>query len=239
MRVQAALRVVLAVVVVGLVARTVRPAWRQRALALHVWRGVRLRHVLGSAALLVAVLAVALTLLATVPLTRYGLGDLVGFRGNALFAPVEVVDVGSGGGGLAGGPAPAPDPARRVVGQVAIGGFLVLLVLLFPWLAHGEERAFREGLEDVSVGREVWAALRFGLVHLVVLVPVAAALGVAVAGYAYGRLYRAAYRRAVARPAAPSVAAARAEAVLAATRWHATFNTLVVCVVVVALATGV
>lgn len=236
--VQEVLRTVVAVVVLWLVARTVRPAWRERALALRVWRGVRARHLVGTAALLTVVLGVAVALLAVVPVTRLGLGDLVGFTGNALFAPVEVVDIGSGGGGLGRAPAAAQDPLRRALGLAGIGAFLGLLVLLFPWLAHAEERTFREGLEDASAGREVWTALRFGLVHLVVLVPLAAALAVGIAGYAYGRVYRSAFRRATARADPPSVAAARAEAVLAATTWHATFNTLVVGVVLVALATG-
>lgn len=237
---QEVLRTVVALVVVWLVARTVRPAWRERALALRVWRGVRTRHLVGTAALLALVLGVAVGLLSAVPVTRFGLGDLIGFTGNAVFAPVEEFSLRSGGGGMTGTPATAPDPepVRRALGLAGIGGFLGLLVLLFPWLAHAEERTFREGLEDASPGREVWTALRFGLVHLVVLVPLAAALAVGVAGYAYGRVYRSAYRRAAARADSPSVPAARAEAVLAAATWHATFNTLVVGVVVVALAAG-
>lgn len=214
-----ALRLVVALVVVGLLARTVRPAWRHRGLALRVWSRIRLRHVLGSAVLLVVVVGVALTLLSSVPVTRFGLGELVGVTGNALFAPVEEVAARGGESGEA-------------LGLAVTGVFLAGLLALFPWLAYVEERAFREGLELAGPGRELWTALRFGLAHMVMLVPLAAALAIAVAGLVYGRVYRHAYRRA-AMTMGPVTA--RAEAVLSATTWHATFNTLVVLGVLIGL----
>lgn len=239
-----ALRLLVAAAVVALLARTVRPAWRQRALAARVWRSVRPRHVLGSLALLVAVLTVALALAAFVPPTRLGLGSLVGFSGNAVFAPVEEVSVRAGGTGLTG--QAAPEPGRRWTTVAVSAPFLLWLLLLVPWLAYSEERLFREGLEDASLAREVGTALRFGLVHLVMLVPLAAALAIGVAGFAYGRSYRRAFRRAAARRepvpgplgpvlVAPPRSAVRTEALLASTTLHATFNALVILVVLAAL----
>ncbi len=242
------LRLAVAVAILLLLARAVRPAWRNRALALRVWSRIRPRHVLGSIALLAVVIGVAGTLLTYVPATRVGLGSLVGLSGNAVFAPVEQV-AARDGGGVGGG-----------VTLALTGGFLVLLLTLFPWFAYAEERAFREGLERAGPGREVWTALRFGLAHLIMLVPVAAALAIGVAGFAYGRIYRRAYARAAARsptgaagadgtpesslagaggPAPPAhLRAARAEAVLASTVWHTTFNSLVVVLVFTSLALG-
>lgn len=202
------LRLLVALAVVGLLARTVRPAWRHRGLALRVWSGIRPVHLLGSAALLAVVLGVALALLAYVPVTGFGLGSLLGLSGNAVFAPID--EVTARGTGLAGA-------TPSVWPLVFAAGFLVVLLALFPWLAYTEELAFRQGLERAGPVRELWVALRFGLAHLVMLVPIAAALAIAVAGYAYGRVYRRVYRR-----AGPS------EALLAATRWHVTFNSLVV-----------
>jgi hypothetical protein len=124
-------------------------------------------------------------------------------------------------------------------------GFLGGLVLLFPWLAYVEERVFREGLEQAGLARELWTALKFGLVHMIMLIPLAAALAIGVAGFVYGRIYRRAYRRAAARsdvvegpfgipvtvrPPAPQL---RAEAVLASTVWHATFNSTIVALILV------
>jgi hypothetical protein len=113
--------------------------------------------------------------------------------------------------------------------------FLALLFALFPWLAYVEELTFRQGLELATPAREAWAALRFGLAHLFMLVPLAAALAIAVAGFAYGRVYRSAYRRAATHL---EPVQARAEAVLAATTWHATFNSLAVLAVLAGLVFG-
>lgn len=252
----AALRLAVVAVVVLLLVRAARAAWSNRRLAVAVWRRIRPRHVLGSCALLVAVLGTAVGLMALVPASGLGLGWFVGLSGNAVFAPIEEINLRATG--------PAPNHASDVDDATAenerqgslgtqpstIGvtaAFLLLLLLLFPWLAYVEERVFREGLETASTGRQAWAALKFGLAHLVMLIPVAAALAIAVAGFVYGRVYRRAYRRSAARTdvvagsfgvplvVAPTVATARSHAVLASTVWHTTFNSLIVVLVLLGL----
>lgn len=236
------LRLIVALAVVVLLGRAARPAWRNRGLALAVWRRIGLRHVLGCLALLVVVLGTAVGLLALVPVTGYGLGSLIGLSGNAVFAPLEEVTVRAGGpDGTTGGPGWGL--------LAATGGFLGLLLVMFPWLAYVEERVFREGLETAGPGREAWVALRFGLLHLVMLIPVAAALAVGVAGLFYGRVYRVTYARVAANQmlagsSAVAVATgatrqARQEAVLAATVWHTTFNSLIVVLVLAGVVASV
>lgn len=170
-----------------LLVRAARAAWHQRALVVTVWRRIRPRHVVGSFGLLVMVVTVAGLLLTTVPWLGYGLGSLIGFEGNAVFAPLEEAAARAG-------PAPAAGPDWLFLALTT--GFLGFLIVLLPWLAFVEEEVFRAGLERASPTVEVRAALWFGLVHLVMLVPLAAALAIAVAGFVYGRIYRAAYRRA-------------------------------------------
>lgn len=239
------LRVAVAVLVIAMLLRALRPAWRNRSLALRVWAGVRPRHLLGAAALVVVVLGVAVALLTFVPLTRVGLGSLVGFEGNAVLAPIDEASRRTGGGGLG---TPEADGLAPVV-LLGVTGFLTVLIALFPWLAYVEERTFREGLEDASLGRQCWIAVRFGLTHLVMLIPVAAALAVGVAGFAYGLVYRRAYRTAQDRMPLPTDSAdgavsvatrrrLRDEAVLSATRLHVVFNTIVVLLVYAGLLTG-
>jgi hypothetical protein len=238
----AVINVVIVLVVLAMLARASVAAWRNRSLAVTVWRRVRPRHVVGSVGLILLVLAVAVALATFVPVTQFGLGSLVGIEGNVVFAPVEDVL-------LEEPPSPPPgggEPATTEWSRFAlVGGFCVLLLLLFPWLAYNEERMFREGLERASAGRQAGVALRFGLTHLLMLIPIAAALAIGVAGFVYGVIYRHAYRRAseaVLVPAGtqslimPSVAAARAEAVLASTVWHTTFNSLLVVLLLVAIA---
>lgn len=124
------------------------------------------------------------TLLLTVTPLQFGLGHLVGSVGNAVFTPLEEAVVRAG-------PPPQSGPDWVVI--VLSTAFLTFLVALLPWLAFVEEEIFRAGLEHAPLGREVWAALKFGLVHMAMLVPLGAALAIAVAGFVYGRIYRRAY----------------------------------------------
>jgi len=226
-----ALNYVVIAVVVVMLTRASFAAWRNRDVAVAVWRRIRLRHVAGSFALIVVVLAVAVVLLTFVPASRWGLGSLIGIQGNVVFAPVEDI--------LLDETAPAADPGPSSAGSASDWGsialvttFCVLLLSLFPWLAYTEERMFREGLEHAGLGRQLSVALRFGLTHLLMLIPLAAALAIGVAGFAYGVVYRRAYRLAAETPSP------RTQAVLASTVWHTTFNSLLVVLLLVSLATS-
>ncbi|HEX2027841.1 MAG TPA: hypothetical protein VHF25_07550 [Nitriliruptorales bacterium] len=178
-------RLAIAAAVLLLLLRASGVAWRNRALAVAVWRSVRPRHLAGAGTLLVVV-AVTGYLLLAIPSLRIGLGELVGFAGNAVFTPLEE----------AASRTRAPDvgPDWALAGLATV--FLGFLALLLPWLAFVEEEIFRAGLEATDRRGELLSAVRFGLVHMVVLVPLAAALAISIAGYAYGRVYRRAYRQA-------------------------------------------
>lgn len=244
-----ALRLVVAGVVLVLLARAGRVAWRNRAVAVAVWRRVRWRHVIGSVGLLVVVVTTLVGLIALVPGADWGLGRLIGLSGNAVFAPLETATSGAGAG-TAGSGDTAGATWPGVVVAVGVVLFLTALLAMFPWLAYVEERVFREGLEDAGLPRELWAALKFGLIHLVMLIPIGAALAIGVAGFAYGRIYRRAFARAQASPrmeagpfgvpvvVEPSVRQARGEAVLASTVWHTTFNSLIVISLLVSFVAG-
>jgi hypothetical protein len=162
-------------------ARAGRVAWRQRRLVIAVWRGIRPRHVLGAIAMLTLVASVAGVLVGFVPGMDLGLGRLVGMTSNAVFAPLEE--------GLAhAGPAPETGPDWALA--LGASAFLLPLLLLLPWLAFVEEEIFRAGLEHATPARVALASIVFGLVHLVMLVPLGAALAIGVAGGFYARAYR-------------------------------------------------
>lgn len=247
----APVRLLVAVLVLGLLARAGAAAWSRRDLALDVWRGIRPHHVLGSVVLLVAVVGVSVAAASAVPLLGRGLGDLVATTGNAVFVPVDVAVEATRGAD----PPPAGGP--DVVLAAAVTLFLGLLALLLPWFAFVEEEVFRAGAEAWSLPVRLLAALVFGAAHLLMLVPLAAALGIAVAGFVYGEVYRHgvagragaapdSLRRAF-RPTRRSSAAAAAlapdpgttrphvrsqvDGLHASTVWHTTFNTTVVTLV--------
>lgn len=166
--------------------RAARAAWRQRDLLVTVWRSIRPRHVAGAVGLLAVVATIATVLIGSVPGMAVGLGDLIGFTGNAVFVPLEEAAARAG---------PVPDGGTDLVVIGLATVFLGGLAALLPWLAFVEEEVFRAGLEDVSLGRELVAALIFGLAHLVMLVPVGAAVAIGAAGFVYGRIYRGAHAR--------------------------------------------
>ena len=227
----AGLRLAVAVVIIVLLARSARVAWGNRGLAVTVWRRIRVRHVLGSVGLIAVVLTVTVGLLTYVPVTGYGLGTLIGLTGNAVFAPVEEAAIRAGAG------TPDADPVIEQAVNYATVAFMAALLTLFPWLAYVEERVFREGLERVRWPRRVWAALRFGLAHLIMLVPIAAALAIGVAGLWYGRVYVRAFRRAAGDDLL-TVESARRSAVLESTVWHTTFNSVLVVLLIVGVWSG-
>ncbi len=150
-----------------------------------VWRRIGVPQVAGAALLVALVVAVASALVTHVPGMDLGLGTLLGTSSNAVFTPLEEAVSRTG-------PAPASGPDWRLAGLAT--AFLLPLLALLPWLAFVEEEVFRAGLEDTTLVGEVGRALAFGLVHLVVLVPLGAALAVGVSGYVYGRIYRAHHR---------------------------------------------
>lgn len=234
-----ALRLVVVGVVLALLARAARLAWQHRGLVLSVWRRVRPRHVAGSLGLLTVVLALLTLLLEHVPGADWGLGAELGLYGNAVFAPVQ-----EAAGAAAGGRAGSGAPWRQALSAVAVVAFLGALLAMLPWLAYAEERTFREGLETANLGRQVRVALVFGAAHLIMLIPLGAALVIGLAGFVYGLIYRRAYARAravrweagpfgVPVVVRPTVAQARHEAVLTATVWHTAFNSLIVLTLLV------
>jgi hypothetical protein len=188
------LRPLIALLMLWMLARVGRAAWRERVLTFTLWRAIRPRHLLGALGLLVVVAGAASVLVLWVPGADQGLGNLVGLQGNAVFAPLEE--------GLArAGPPPASGPDWLLL--VGVTAFLGSLMFLLPWLAFVEEEVFRAGLEDAGPGRVVLSSLVFGLAHLVMLVPIGAALAIGIAGAAYAGVYRRVHA-AASRPGGPS-----------------------------------
>lgn len=166
--------------------RATRGAWSHRRLIVTIWSRTRPTHVVGAGGLVVAVVLAASVMITWVPGLDLGLGTLVGTSSNAVFTPLEEAVART-----------APPDAGTVDWALLVLSttFLLPLAALLPWLAFVEEEVFRAGLEDASVWGELRSALVFGLAHLVMLVPVGAALAVGGCGYVYGRVYRRTHAR--------------------------------------------
>ena len=183
-----------------------RRAVRRRSHTVALLRGVRLRHLWPAPFLLAAVLA-RFAALWLVPPLRFGWWSLLGGEGNVVFGTTE--------------------QTSGTVWEVVVPAvFLVLLLPALPLFVEAEERRFRLGAEGWSAGRRAARAVQFGLLHLVVGIPVAAALALTLAGWWFTWVYLRAYRR----------AGSRAEALAESTRAHLGYNLVVIALVVVAFA---
>jgi hypothetical protein len=177
----------------------------------HVWlvvSGLRLRHFLLAVPVIIGVIATAVLLL-QVPGLSFGWWTAIGGEGNPVFGTAR------------------PSAVGRLDAVIPVV-FGLLLLLGLPLLVEGEEWVFRRGAEHRSRAANLWRSLLFGLVHAVVGVPIAAALGLSLGGvyltWRYLRVWRA--------TASPRLA------LLESTRAHLAYNLVIVTLVLTALALG-
>ncbi len=177
---------------------------------LAIVRGLRARHLgVGACILVTPVLAFA-AIQAALPWTSWGWWSLLGGSGSVVFGQSEAAR--SPGAGPILGALPYVLP--------------VLLALVVPTLARLEERGFRRGLQRAPIARRARVQLTFGLLHLLMGVPIAAGLALAITGALYLQVYLRRFRR----------TGSQGLALLEATRAHTAANLLVVTVVALGLA---
>ena len=105
---------------------------------------------------------------------------------------------------------------------LVITGFWFLLSLALPYLAKGEEEAFRSMVFGVK--NRIITSIKFGLVHMIVGVPLFVALILAVAGYIFSIFYIKAFNKA----AMIDPYTADKVGILASTSVHAKYNFLII-----------
>lgn len=198
---------VLTVVGVQLV-QSARTALAARRHVVAIVAGVRRRHLLHAVPVLATVLA-ALVLALRVPGLSFGWWTAIGGVGNPVFGASEH--------GLSGGAALAV--------PVLFGA---LLVVSLPLLVEREEWIFRRGAERRGIFGNTVASLVFGLMHVLVGIPVGAGLALAIGGAYFTHVYLREFR------ATRSRSAALAES----TRAHLGYDLVIVMLVLVALAFG-
>jgi hypothetical protein len=114
-----------------------------------------------------------------------------------------------------------------------ISCFWFLLTLALPYLAKGEEETFRSLIFGTK--KRIITSIKFGLVHMIVGVPLFIALILAVVGYIFSIFYVRAFNKA----AKADPYSANKVAILASTSVHAKYNFLIITLgsVLVILAT--
>ena len=105
-----------------------------------------------------------------------------------------------------------------------IAGFWLLLTLALPYLAKGEEQSFRSLVFGTK--NRIITSIKFGLVHMVVGVPLFIALVLAVIGYIFSIFYVKAFNKA----AKVDPYTADEVAVNVSTSVHAKYNFLIITI---------
>jgi hypothetical protein len=103
-----------------------------------------------------------------------------------------------------------------------IGGFWLLLSLALPYLAKSEEETFRSLVFGTK--KRIIASIKFGLVHMIVGVPLIVALVLALVGYIFSIFYVKSFNKAV----MIDPYTADKVAILASTSVHTKYNFLVI-----------
>lgn len=198
---------VLTVVGIQLVQAARQAVSARRHLVLIV-AGLRRRHLLRAVPVLASVLA-ALVVLLQIPYLAFGWWTAIGGIGNPVFGASEH--------GLSGG-------AAWLLPVV----FGALLLVSLPLLVEQEEWVFRRGAEERGLFGNAAMALVFGLVHVVIGIPVGAGLALSIGGAYFTHVYLIEYRRTRSREAA----------LLESTRAHLGYDVVIVALVVIALGFG-
>lgn len=198
---------VLTVVGIQLVQATRHAVSARRHLA-QIVAGLRLRHLIRAVPVLAAVL-LTLVILLQVRYLAFGWWTAIGGIGNPVFGASEH--------GLSGG-------AAWLLPAV----FGALLLVSLPLLVEQEEWVFRRGAEERGLLANTAMALVFGLVHVVIGIPVGAGLALSIGGVYFTHVYLTEYRRTRSREAA----------LTESTRAHLGYDVVIVALVLVALAFG-
>lgn len=179
-----------------------------RALALTVVRRIGWRHVWPIPFVLGAVLTAAVGLM-SVPGLDWGWWTALGGEGNPVFGTTE--------------------STSGTWWAVAIPvTFMVLLLPALPLFAVAEERIFRAGAEQWTLGQRVAKALQFGLAHAIIGIPIGAALALSIGGAWFQHVYRRWYR----------LTHDQRDALLESAAAHTAYNATIVLVVLAAVAFG-
>jgi len=171
-----------------------------------VLSGVSARHFGAAILILLPTLVVGTLLIAGVPGMDIGWLKLIGGSGNAAVAS-------------SGTPGTAP------LLSLVLPLLLVLAIaLVMPMVVLREERQFRRGSHAQSPAHRWRRQLTFGLAHLVMGIPIGAALALSVAGGGFMHVYRRGFAR----------RQSRLDALMASSRTHLAYNAIVLFLVFLA-----
>jgi len=177
-----------------------------------IWKRFRFGIFLQAFVLVVIVLVVCVFLSKTVPFLHYGWLHLI----------LE------NGGNIITAPFLAASQSEYIGLRMITPIFLFCLLLAVPFLAEGEERIFRKGYHTWK--NMIQRSVYFGLIHLVVGVPLSVAITLIIPGLFFAHKYQRAYKKLL--PTMEKKEAVQ-EAVLVSTTYHTMMNSILITYLIV------
>jgi hypothetical protein len=169
-------------------------------------RGIRPRHFLIAAMILPCTLIAVGILLAGNTFLRWGWWTALGGQGNVIFGQAS--------------------PSGQVLSDLILPSLIVApLLLSLGRFALQEERIFRRGDERRQVRDRLLRSLVFGVCHLVMGIPIGAAIGLGVGGFGFSQVYLRRWH----------ASQSRYQSVLDAARVHLAYNLIILGAVIALL----
>lgn len=172
-----------------------------------VWRRFRIKMFLECLGVIILMIVATIFLL-QIPGLKYGWINLF-FGGESGSMLIKPITEGS--------------DSSNILIRSMVPVFFVGLAFVLPFLARSEERIFRKAHNDWgSIAKQ---SIKFGLVHCLVGVPLAAGIALIILGLFFGFKYKCAFDRSV---NTMSYWQAENEAVMVSTTYHTMYNMIMV-----------
>lgn len=180
-----------------------------------VWKRFRIKMFCEVLGIILLTIAIAIALW-EVPGLKYGWINLFfGVSGNMLIKPIT-----------------EGSHSTHISIRLLVPIFFAALAFVLPFLVRSEERSFRKGYDEW--GSVIKQSIKFGLVHCLVGVPLAAGIALIISGFFYGYKYKRAFD---CNTETLGYGRAEDEAVMVSTTYHTMYNMIVVALLIfVALA---
>lgn len=199
-------KVLLAIFASASVAHELYSKWHRLGFFWLVWKRVKVRMLLEVIVVIIFTIIAVVSLAYYIPFMDWGWTKLL-FKdgGNIVITPM--MDASS---------------STNLYIRLLVPIFLLMLMASMPFLVHSEEKTFRKGYHEWK--EIIKQSFKFGFIHMIVGVPLAAGLALSGVGLFYAYKYKKEYDRLEGF----SCRKREKEAVIISTAYHTVFNTLCV-----------
>lgn len=182
-----------------------------------ILKRIRIQTILGALLLIPSVVMLCYGIVTFLPFTNWSWLQLIKMDSSniAIGPAVEMAGIGP-------------------LGKTLAISYFILLAVAMPIFAKSEENSFRKGNEDNFT--YVVSSIKFGLVHCIVGVPLYAGIGLIWPGLVFGWVYRQSMCKYYPRL---SLEKSQELSIVNSTALHATYNLIVVVVLLVVICFGV